>query len=69
MSAYKIVEIIGTSPTSWEDAAKYAIEVARQSIRHMRVAEVREFDLKLKDNGEVEFYRVKVDVSFKYERG
>lgn len=67
MSAYKIVEIIGTSPKSWEDAANNAIQVARKSIRHMRVAEVREFDLNLNDDGTISEYRVKVDVSFKYE--
>ena len=67
MSAYKIVEIIGTSPKSWEDAANNAIQVARKSIRHMRVAEVREFDLNLNDDGSISEYRVKVDVSFKYD--
>ena len=67
MSAYKIVEIIGTSPKSWEDAANNAIQVARKSIRHMRVAEVREFDLNLNDDGSISEYRVKVNVSFKYE--
>jgi len=67
MSAYKIVEIIGTSPKSWEDAANSAIQVARKSIRHMRVAEVREFDLNLNDDGSISEYRVKVDISFKYE--
>ncbi len=69
MSAYKIVEIIGTSPKSWEDAANNAIQVARKSIRHMRVAEVREFDLNLNDDGSISEYRVKVNVSFKYEEG
>lgn len=67
MSAYKIVEVIGTSPKSWEDAAQNAIEVARQSIRHMRVAEIREFDLNLNDDGTISEYRVKADISFKYE--
>ncbi len=67
MSVYKVVEIIGTSPKSWEDAANNAIQVARKSIRHMRVAEVREFDLNLNDDGSISEYRVKVDVSFKYD--
>lgn len=69
MAAYKIVEIIGTSPKSWEDAANNAIQVARKSIRHMRVAEVREFDLNLNEDGSISEYRVKVDISFKYEDG
>lgn len=69
MAAYKIVEIIGTSPKSWEDAASNAIQVARKSIRHMRVAEVREFDLNLNEDGTISEYRVKVDISFKYEDG
>lgn len=69
MAAYKIVEIIGTSPKSWEDAANNAIQVARKSIRHMRVAEVREFDLNLNEDGTISEYRVKVDISFKYEDG
>ncbi|MDN3517306.1 dodecin family protein [Aquisalimonas lutea] len=69
MAAYKIVEIIGTSPKSWEDAANNAVQVARKSIRHMRVAEVREFDLNLNEDGSISEYRVKVDVSFKYEEG
>ena len=67
MAAYKIVDIIGTSPKSWEDAANSAIQTARKSIRHMRVAEVREFDLNLNDDGSISEYRVKVSVSFKYE--
>lgn len=69
MSAYKIVEVIGTSGKSWEDAANSAIQTARKSIRHMRVAEVREFDLNLNDDGSISEYRVKVSISFKYEDG
>ncbi len=69
MSVYKVIEMIGTSPNSWEEAATNAIATARQSLRHLRVAEVREFDLNLNDDGSIHEYRVKVDVSFKYEGG
>ncbi len=62
---YKIIEIIGTSDTSWEKAAKVALETASKSIRDLRVAEVTEMDLKVED-GEV-IYRVKLNISFKYE--
>ncbi|MDO9573520.1 MAG: dodecin family protein [Candidatus Contubernalis sp.] len=64
-SVYKIIEIIGTSDTSWEKAAKVALETASKSIRDLRVAEVTEMDLKVED-GEV-IYRVKLNISFKYE--
>jgi flavin-binding protein dodecin len=67
-SVYKVVEVVGTSATSWEDAAKKAVEKASQSLRDLRVAEVVEFDLQLK-NGRVEAYRAKVNISFKYEGG
>jgi dodecin len=67
-SIYKVIELIGTSTTSWEDAAKNAIETAAKSLRDLRVAEVVEFDVTL-DNGKVAAYRVKVNVSFKYEGG
>lgn len=64
-SIYKIVEIIGTSKESWEDAAKSALMAASQSLRDLRVAEVKEFDLRLEE-GQVVF-RTKLDVSFKIE--
>jgi dodecin len=67
-SSYKVIELIGTSTTSWEDAAKTAIETAAKSLRDLRVAEVVEFDATL-DNGKVAAYRVKINVSFKYEGG
>ena len=65
-SVYTVVEIIGTSRTSWEDAAKNAVERASQSLRDLRVAEIVELDMQL-DNGKIEAYRAKVKVSFKYE--
>jgi flavin-binding protein dodecin len=67
MSVYRVTEIIGTSPTSWEEAAKDAVTVAAKSLRDLRVAEVIELDMTLGENGQVEAYRSKLRVSFKYE--
>ena len=65
-SVYKVIEIIGTSPQSWEQAAKVAIERASKSLRELRVAEVVEQDL-IVEQGKVEAFRTKLRVSFKYE--
>ncbi len=65
-SVYKVTEIIGTSPTSWEDAAKNAVETAANSLRDLRIAEVCKLDMKV-DNGKVVEYRARVSLSFKYE--
>lgn len=65
-TVYKVIELIGTSPNSWEDAAKAAVEKAEKSLRELRVAEVSELDMHMKD-GKIESYRAKVKVSFKYE--
>ncbi len=65
MSVYKVIEIIGTSEKSWEDAAKSAVETASKTIRNLRVAEVKELDIKLEEGKLV--FRVKLNVSFKYE--
>jgi flavin-binding protein dodecin len=65
-SVYKIIELVGTSPNSWEDAAKNAITKASKSLRDLRVAEVCEMDIHL-NNGVIEFYRTKVKLSFKFE--
>lgn len=67
-SVYKIIELVGTSSQSWEDAAKTAVERASKSLRDLRIAEISELDLQLKD-GKVELYRAKIKVSFKYEGG
>jgi hypothetical protein len=67
-SVYKVIELIGTSTESWESAAKTAVDRASGSLRDLRVAEVTEQDIQLKD-GKVELYRAKVKVSFKYEEG
>jgi len=68
-SVYKIIELVGTSPTSWEDAAKAAVERASKSLRDLRVAEVVQLDMQLDSKGKVEAYRAKINVSFKYEGG
>ena len=65
-SVYKIVELVGTSTESWEKAAAAAVERASESLRDLRVAEIAELDMHIKD-GKVEVYRAKVKVSFKYE--
>jgi flavin-binding protein dodecin len=65
-SVYKIIEIIGTSPDSWEKAAAAAVDRASKSLRDLRVAEVSELDLQLKE-GKIEAYRAKLKVSFKFE--
>ena len=67
-SVYKIVELVGTSTESWERAAASAVEMAGKSLRDLRIAEVSSLDMQLKD-GQVEAYRAKVKVSFKYESG
>jgi flavin-binding protein dodecin len=68
-SVYKVIEVIGTSKTSWEDAAKMAIELAGEHLRELRVAEVMAQDLVINADGKVEAYRTKLSVSFKYEGG
>lgn len=65
-SVYKVIELVGTSPESWEKAAAAAVSRAVGSLRDLRVAEVSELDLQLED-GQVRLYRAKVKVSFKYE--
>ncbi|MBN2401222.1 MAG: dodecin domain-containing protein [Spirochaetes bacterium] len=65
-SVYKVIEIIGSSVKSWEDAAKNAVEAAAKSLQELRVAEVKEMDMRL-ENGKVVEYRVKLSVSFKYK--
>ena len=65
-SVYKVIELVGTSDKSWEEAAKAAVERAAKSLRDLRVAEVVEQDLVI-EQGRVEAYRTKIKVSFKYE--
>ena len=64
-SVYKILELVGTSTVSWEKAAEAAITKASKSLRDLRIAEIVELDLQLK-NGKVEAYRARVKVSFKF---
>ncbi|MBA2592041.1 MAG: dodecin family protein [Pseudomonadota bacterium] len=65
-SIYRVTEIIGTSPVSWEEAARHAVEVAARSLRDLRVAEITKLDMKIED-GKVVAYRARVQLSFKYE--
>jgi len=65
-AVYRVTEIIGTSPTSWEAAAKNAVETAAASLRDLRVAEVQQLDMKV-ENGKVVAYRARVSLSFKYQ--
>ena len=67
-SVYKVIELVGTSPDSWEKAAAAAVERAAESLRDLRVAEISQLDMQMK-NGKVDTYRAKVKVSFKYEDG
>jgi flavin-binding protein dodecin len=64
-SVYKVIELVGTSTESWEKAAAAAVEMAAQSLRDLRIAEVAELDMQLED-GKVRAYRARVKVSFKY---
>jgi flavin-binding protein dodecin len=64
-SVYKIIELVGSSPESWEKAAQVAINLAARTLRDLRVAEVSELDMQLED-GKVVAYRAKVKLSFKY---
>jgi flavin-binding protein dodecin len=63
---YRVTEIIGTSPISWEEAARNAIEAAAKSLRDLRIAEVSKLDMKIED-GKVAAYRARVSLSFKYD--
>jgi flavin-binding protein dodecin len=63
---YRVIDVIGSSRTSWEDAAKQAVETAGRSLRDLRIAEVTKMDMKV-ENGKVVAYRTRVQLSFKYE--
>jgi dodecin len=64
-STYKIIELVGTSDTSWEDAAKTAVETAGESLKDLRIAEVTKMDVTI-ENGKLTSYRARINVSFKY---
>ncbi len=65
---YKVIELVGASDSSWEEAAKNAVEKAGESLRDLRIAEISELDMKVEE-GRVVAYRAKVSLSFKYESG
>jgi dodecin len=67
MSVYRVIDVIGTSSTSWEDAAAEAVKTAGGTIRDLRVAEVVQQDIHLEDNGAIT-YRTRLQLSFKYEQ-
>jgi flavin-binding protein dodecin len=67
-SVYRVTEVIGTSSESWEAAARNAVETAGKSVRDLRIAQVKQADLAIED-GKVTTYRVRLDISFKYEPG
>jgi hypothetical protein len=64
-AVYKVVDVIGTSPTSWEDAARNAVKTASKSLRDLRIAEVGKLDVKV-ENGKVTAFRARLSLSFKY---
>jgi flavin-binding protein dodecin len=66
-STYTIVELVGTSDKSWEEAAKLAVETASGTLRDLRVAEVVKLDMSV-ENGKVKAYRARINLSFKYEK-
>ena len=66
MSVYKMIRLVGSSPTSWEEAAKSAVEEAAKHVRDLRVAEVEQCDMRI-ENGTVVEYRTRVHMSFRYE--
>ena len=66
-STYKIIELVGSSPISWEEAVKNAVNKASESLRDLRICEVEKFDTKL-EGGKIVAFRARVKVSFKYEK-
>ena len=66
-STYKIIELVGTSDKSWEEAAKLAVETASESVKDLRVAEITKLDMTI-ENGKVKAFRARVNVSFKYQK-
>ena len=68
VSTYKIIEVVGSSDISWEEAARNAVETASKSLRDLRIAEVIKLDMRI-ENGKLAAYRARVSLSFKYEGG
>jgi flavin-binding protein dodecin len=67
-SVYKVIELVGSSEKSWEDAAKNAVDEAAKTLKNLRIAEITKLDMKI-ENGKVAAYRARVSLSFKYESG
>ncbi len=67
-SVYKVIELVGTSPNSWEEAAASAVAAAAKSLEDLRIAEISDLDMHLGEDGQVIAYRAKVKVSFKYHQ-
>ena len=65
-SVYKVIELVGSSTVSWEDAAKNAVDRAAKTLRDLRIAEITKLDMKI-DDGKIASYRARVKLSFKYE--
>lgn len=68
MSVYKIIEVVGTSESSWEDAARQAVETATKTLRDIRIAEIERLDVRV-EGGKIVEYRARVNLSFKFEGG
>ncbi len=66
-STYKIIELVGTSDTSWEEAAKTAVETAGESLKDLRIAEITRLDVTIED-GKIKNFRTRLNVSFKYTK-
>jgi flavin-binding protein dodecin len=66
VGTYKIIELVGSSEVSWEEAAKNAVETASKSLRDLRIAEVKQLDMKI-EGGKIAAYRVRLNLSFKYQ--
>lgn len=67
-SVYRITELVGTSPTSWEEAASNAVKTASETLRDIRVAEIGKLDVVMDAKGRISAYRARVSLSFKYEK-
>ncbi len=67
-SIYKVIELVGSSEKSWEDAANNAVQEAAKTLKNLRIAEITKLDMKIED-GKVVAYRARVNLSFKYESG
>ena len=66
-SVYKVIEVIGSSEKSWEDAARNAVEAASRTLKNLRIAEIKDLDLKIDEKGKVVAFRTKVSLSFKLD--